>query len=551
MPGTPLSKDEATGNWFVFSEAAQPGQEYNFVIKNGDQLTVKNDPRALQLSASSERSIIVDTSTFDWQDDNFQLGPVEEQVIYELHIGTFNRPDPSTPGTFASAIEKLDYLVDLGITTIEVMPCSETRESRWWGYTPDHLYATSASYGGRFAFMEFVRQCHLRGLAVILDVVYNHMNADPNLDLLQFDGWHEKGMGGIYFYNDWRAVTPWGDTRLDYGRPEVRTFVTDNVRMWLEDCHVDGLRVDATNYIRNVGGQDDATDNDLADGWKMLQDITTTAHKVTPHALIIAEDTANNAAIVQPASDGGAGFTAQWDLSLPYWLRKNLSAKDDGERSLAEIEQAIIRTYNDNAFSRVIFSESHDLDANGRARLNEEISPGDSDDVFARRRSSLAAALVLTSPGIPMLFQGQEFIENGSFSHWNELDWSKAEQFHGMVQLYKDLIKLRKNRDGISAGLLGDVIETLHLDEATKVLAYARGNEETPRVVIVMNFSNTAHHDYKLTFPENGWWKARFNSDWQGYSADYHNTHTPDVEVTNGSGNVNIAPYSAVIFSQD
>jgi 1,4-alpha-glucan branching enzyme len=549
--GIPLVRDDSD-NWSATIQAAI-GQEYKYVITHQGQTTLKNDPRALQISTSGDNSIIV-SPQFDWEDDNFTPLALSQQVIYELHIGTFNRSDPATVGTFAAAIEKLDYLASLGITTIELMPCSESSIDRWWGYTPNFIYAIESAYGGRHAFMDFVKAAHQRNMGVILDVVYNHISPIPTPDIWQFDGWNENSKGGIYFYNDNRAETPWGATRPDYGRPEVRQYIADNVRMWVQDCHVDGLRVDSTHYIRNVQGRNNDPSSDIAEGWQVIQQITDTARSIKPSAVLIAEDTASNDYITKPTHEGGAGFDAQWETPFPYVLRDMLlNPIDDASRNLDALRSAIQKHYNNNPFQQVIYSESHDADANGRSRLNEEIAPGNSDNVFALRRSTLAAALVLTLPGIPMLFQGQEFMEDGSFTHWQQLDWAKAETFHGTLQLYKDLIALRRNRFGFSAGLLGATLDILHLDNSTKVLALHRQDKGGPGddVVVAINFTNEPRIGYQIPFPAQGTWKARFNSDWKGYSEDFTDTPTYDITVDNTVGVVNLAPYSTVIFSQD
>jgi len=212
---TPL-QNEKDGYWVAKVKHAKAGQEYKFVIRTSDGKELyKNDPRALHVTTSAGNSVIVDT-TFDWEGDNFTPAPVNQQIVYELHIGTFYRVDLSETGTFQSAAEKLDHLADLGITTIEIMPVASMSVDRsWLGYVSDYMYAVESQYGGRHAFLEFVKAAHQRGMAVILDVVYNHLDADQKLDLWQFDGWSQDGKGGIYFYNDARGHTPWGETRLD------------------------------------------------------------------------------------------------------------------------------------------------------------------------------------------------------------------------------------------------------------------------------------------------------------------------------------------------
>src|SRR5262249_46719083 len=143
---------------------------------------------------------------------------------------------------------------DLGFNAVQIMPSDEFPGTTSWGYNPSDIFAIEESYGGQDGLRRLVDAAHARGIAVFFDVVYNHFGPD-DLDLWRFDGWSQDGGGGIYFYNDWRRGTPWGDTRPDYGRGEVRQFLRDNVLHWLEACRLDGLRWDATGWIRNAYGR--------------------------------------------------------------------------------------------------------------------------------------------------------------------------------------------------------------------------------------------------------------------------------------------------------
>ena len=249
---------------------------------------------------------------------------------------------------------------------------------------------------------------------MILDVVYNHFGPS-DLDLWRFDGWSENDGGGIYFYNDWRVETPWGDTRPDYGRGEVRQFIRDNALMWLEEYHVDGLRFDMTLYIRNVRGDEDDPGDDLPDGWSLLQWINGEIAARFPGRITIAEDLRNNDGAHQPRpTTGGAGFGAQWDAQFVHPIREAVIAPDDEHRAHGRgrprDRPSLQRRRRSSASST---ASRHDEVANGKARVPQEIAPGDPTHCSAQKRSTLAAALVFTAPGIPMLFQGQEFLEGG------------------------------------------------------------------------------------------------------------------------------------------
>jgi 1,4-alpha-glucan branching enzyme len=548
---TPM-QSEHDGYWATTVGHAVPGQEYKFVIHNGKDTYYRNDPRALHFTISAGCSVI-SSSTFDWGDDSFTPAPPEQQVIYELHVGTFNRPDAATIGTFQDVIAKLDYLASLGVNMVELMPIGSMQMDRGWGYAIDYIYAVESLYGGRYGFLQFVRAAHQRGIGVILDVVYNHFGPDEKLDLWCFDGWQEDGKGGIYFYNDWRAETPWGNTRPDFGRLEVQQYILDNVRMWMQDCRVDGLRVDSTIFIRNVKGFNDAPDTDLPEGWNLLQGVTDLARMINPKAITIAEDVGANGYLTKPTHEGGAGFGSQWELGFPQALREALGSSDPQYINLTGICGELGRRYNDNPLQRIVFTDSHDSAANGSARFNEVIAQGKADGLFARQQYLLAATLLMTAPGIPMLFQGQEFMMWGSFNDWQALNWDLAEKHIGIVEAYRRLITLRKNDTGVTSGLLGKNINLYHVDEANKVIAYHRWNNGGAKddVVVVVNFGNQAHNVYGMNFPQNGSWHVRFNSTSQTYSADFGGVDVPDVQVTSGGTSIVLPPSCALIFSQD
>lgn len=203
---------EANGYWSVDEPAARIGDQYKFVIVNRDtgQELWKNDPYTRELTHSRGNSVIADPS-FQWTSFNYTTPPWNEMVIYELHVGTFlfDPNSPSRRGTFRSLITKLDYLKDLGINAIEVMASGEFPTDISWGYNPAYIFAIESSYGGPNGFRDLVNEAHKRGIAVIFDVVYNHLG--PNdLDLWQFDGWNENGNGGIYFTTTGAKPRPGG-----------------------------------------------------------------------------------------------------------------------------------------------------------------------------------------------------------------------------------------------------------------------------------------------------------------------------------------------------
>jgi 1,4-alpha-glucan branching enzyme len=390
-----------------------------------------------------------------------------------------------------------------------------------------------------------------------VDVVYNHFGPS-DLDLWQFDGWSENDKGGIYFYNDWRALTPWGETRPDYGRKEVREYIRDNALMWFQGFGVDGLRWDMTAFIRNVHGRNDDPDSDLPDGWRLMQWVNKEINKSKPGAFTIAEDLQNNAYLTRAQKDGGAGFSAQWAAPFVHAVRAALIAAEDTSRDMDAVRDAILHRYDLNAFERVIYTESHDEVANGKARVPEEVDPGKASSWAAKKKSALGAVLVFTAPGIPMIFQGQEFLEDDWFHDQDPIDWTKKERFAGMLQLYKDLISLRLNRGGITKGLTGQEVDVHHVNHDQKIIAYHRWDGPRDSAVIVANFSAHSLKDYAIGLPAAGQWIVCFNSDSRSYDQEFGDFGSSSVyaEETGkddfpAQGRINIAAYSALILSQE
>ncbi|WP_437224068.1 alpha-amylase family glycosyl hydrolase [Planctomicrobium sp. SH661] len=547
----PMEQEE-NGNWFLDIPGVEAGAEYRFFIRNGKQELSRVDPHAREVTNSAGNGVVTDPS-FDWEDDDFKMPLLNELVVYEMHIGTFGERDgEEIPATFDAAIERLGHLKRLGVNCVELMPVAEFAGDFSWGYNPAHLFAVESAYGGPQGLKRFVREAHRKGIAVILDVVYNHLGPS-DLSVWQFDGWSEQGLGGIYFYNDWKSETPWGNTRPDYGRGEVRQYLFDNAMMWLKDYRADGLRYDMTLYIRTVRGVGDEG-GVLPDGWSLTQWINETIRNEFPGKIVIAEDLQNDPSLTQPAEQGGASFHTQWDAQFVHPVRDVLTNPTDEGRSLEAVKHSLSAGYNGDPFQRVVYTESHDEVANGKARIPSEIMPDAPDHWFAQKRSTLGALLVLTAPGVPMLFQGQEFLEEGWFQDTVPLDWDKREDFHGVVRMFRDLIRLRLNWNDGSRGLTGSHVSVLYQDDQAKVMAYLRtfnGECMPGDVVVVANFCREPR-SIQLTFPVPGNWKLRFNGDSKIYSDDYGDTLATDIVLPDGApfaAEVTIGPYAGLIYT--
>jgi 1,4-alpha-glucan branching enzyme len=559
---TPLF-NEKNDCWSTEVLGAKAGDEYKYIVHAPVDWKLpplsRIDPYARKVTSSIGNGVIYDPEPFDWGDHPFRMATRNELIIYEMHIGTFNVKEKGRPGTFDSAIEKMTYLQELGINAVEVMPVAEFLGDFSWGYNPSHPFAVESSYGGPDAFKRFVKAAHEHGIAVIVDVVYNHFGP-LDLDLWQFDGWSENGKGGIYFYNDRRSQTPWGETRPDYGRGEVRQYIRDNALMWLEEYGADGLRWDMIVYIKSIDGNFGNPANDIPDGWSLMQWINEEIQRLFPYKISIAEGMHKNPWVTKDVGAGGAGFNAQWDADFVHHVRRAVIAQDDRYRDLGAVGEAIEHRYDRDAFKRIIYTESHDAVANGRARVPEDIWPGKADSWFSKKRSTLAGALVLTSPGIPMIFEGQELLEDRWFQDKVPIDWSRVENEHGILGMYRDMIALRRNRSGVTRGLCGQNIHLYHFDDAAKIIAFHRWDKQGPTdsVVVVVNMMNQNRDGYVIGFPRAGLWKMRLNSDSNEYDPYFANHPAPDVEAYEDefeglpcSGKISIGPYTAVVYSQE
>jgi 1,4-alpha-glucan branching enzyme len=396
---------------------------------------------------------------------------------------------------------------------IELLPISEFPGDRSWGYNPAGLFAVESAYGTPDDFHALVDAAHARGIGVIIDVVHNHY--DPTV-LNCWDG-DCLGRRGIYFYTGGTfADTPWGP-RPNFGDAQVRAFIQDNALFWLGENHCDGMRWDSTINIHGGNG----------DGWSLLRSVNDAVHGQFPGAIQIAEDWQGDANLSRPIESGGGGFDSQWD-GFVHDINGTILAGSDAQRSMGTVKGAIEREYNGHATERVIFTESHDEVANGRQRIPEMISPGNAGSLLARQLSTLGAGIALTAPGIPMLFMGQEMLTNGYFADNHPLDWTRATTYAGIVQLYSDLIHLRRNL----SGLTGSGVQVFHVNDGAKVIAWRRWQVGGDDVVVIANFSNTSFANYEIGLPAGGTWKVRFHSDAKIYSNDFDGTAGADVVAT-------------------
>jgi len=531
---TALVNEGASGNWSVDVPGALAGQQYRYYV-NGNSL--KRDPRSRRVTNSNGNSYIYDPAAFNWGSGSFTTPARKDAVIYQMHVGTFAGNNP--PSTFDQAIAKLDHVRDLGINVIKLMPINEFAGNFSWGYNPADIFSVESSYGGPDAFKRFVRACHERGIAVLVDVVHNHYGPS-DLSTWRFDGWFQNNLGGIYHYNDNRAYTAWGNTRPDFGRTEVRQFIRDQIFMFLEEYRVDGFRWDS---IYNMINTDQGANTQ---GRSLVTDINWEMQQTYPEKIRIAEDN---------AFDFSMNFHSQWDVGYRWDLHGQVTTAADSSRNMNTVAGLL---GNWAGIQRVVFSEAHDYIArnHSRSRIPSEIDSSNPTSIWARKRGLLAAGIVMTTPGMPMIFQGQEMHETLAFHDDTALRWNLTNTHAGIVRAYRDLIQARRNlRDGMQ-GLKGNGINVNHINNSGKVVSFIRWDQggQVDDVVVVANFSATiwSNNNYAIQFPSAGTWYSHFNSDSTNYQSDFGNVGSIAVTAAGSPaiGNINIGMYGLQIFSK-
>lgn len=532
---TPLISEGQSGLWSADVPQASAGDQYKYHI-NGS--VWKRDPRGRKVVHSADNTIIYDPNAFDWMGDTRLSVNASDLVIYEMHIGAFyDPPGGGSPGMFTDAIAKLDHLAGLGVNAVELLPIMEFAGDYSWGYDLAEPFAVeNLAYGGADGLKNFVRAAHERGIHVFLDIVHNHYGPS-DLDLWGFD---DGSAPGIYFYSgDGICCTPWG-SRPDYSSEGVRSYIIDSFRMWMDECHIDGFRWDAVGAMRHY----DPGYASIPEADSLIQYInSTTIHSERPGVFSIAED-----------DSYGMGFDGEWDHGFAANLINQVTQANDADRNMNALGSAM----GGSSLFNVLFAETHDLvgDLNGAGnqRLPKRIDSSNPASYWARKRSMLAAAVLMTTPGIPMLFMGQEMLEAEQFSDSNPLDWTHATTFPGVVNFYRDLIHLRRNLDNVSLGLTGPNLN-MHVqrnDAPWKLLAFHRwGAGADDQVMVVMNFTANSIPSYVFSgWPADGTWYVNLNSDWMTYGSDFGNQGSSVVTVTGGSGEVAVGPYSVLILSR-
>ncbi|MFI1988732.1 alpha amylase C-terminal domain-containing protein [Actinoplanes sp. NPDC020271] len=570
-PDDELVLDPATGDWTGFFPGVEAGAKYRYYVIGAGGEGFKRDPRARELELYGYPecdALVVDDGVYPWHDQDWTPPAAADLIVYQFHVGVFSATDaqghdrrPHRTAKLLDAVQRVPYLAGLGVTAVQPLPVNEFQGEWSLGYNGTDLFSPEMDYcvdphalppyldtvndllaakgAGPLKFEQlagqanqlkaFVDVCHRYGIGVIFDVVYNHAGGglDPeSLDYIDLPE-HPGDENNPYF-----SPEGWAGGRVfAFHRAAVREYLTANALMFLRDYHADGLRFDEVSVI------------DAKGGWAFCQEMTGVLHGARPDATLIAEYWAAIPRLAVERPPGGMGFDLAYSDGLRDVVRAVVADRGEGVGRLADGLRSPGWAYN--------CLENHDLvldmDDHRAPRIARLADGSNPRSWYARSRSRVANGLLLTAPGVPMIFMGQEFLEDKLWSDspgrtdrliWWEgavgVDRSGAggavgadKHMSDFLHFYRDLVAVRRSLPG----LRGSGLNVYSVDEANRVVAFHRwvpgvGGD----VVVVLTFSESALPGYRLGFPRPGHWSEVLNS-------DYYDNY-PNVDVIGNAGAV-------------
>ncbi len=589
---TPLYLDRGRVYWWGEVSNTQAGQAYKFVIEQypnqwgGPYTNYISDPAAKKneyspaMNTAGNKSYIIDQSSYTWQNGWTRPG-YDWYIIYQMHIRSWWTNGAGSyygQGTFETATHKFSYLQDLGFTAIEPLPINEFAGDLSWGYNYVMFYAPESSYVGTTLntvdpFKNFVDEAHGHGMAVILDLVFNHMGASDDV-IASYDGADNWDWPDTYWYN---GKTDWGP-RFNYGNPVVRKFLIDSAKYMMKHYRVDGFRFDATAYINSWSFMQELTSNLKGyasgnyDGWN------------SPNLYLIAENLPNDAYITRKTTSGGAGFDSQWNVNMSHEL-KDLFRDGDSAFDIPTISSTIAGSYLDNGLENqnpngtpaINYLVSHDEAGNGKQRPSSDLairwwSANTEYDSQHQQITGLATSIL--SRGVPMIFMGEEFIQgfygnntkyfivddaNSWYVNWENLSnsapWNRWGGYY-THKAVKDLIQIRKDSWPVRGSSIR--FDAGWQDNANKIIRFARGSGNgSGDIFVVINYKKYSWTDlststYGVDFPSTGTWNLIFASPSGTYGQIWADAFYPSwmttVVYTGGSYGLRIPEYGVLIY---
>ncbi|MCP9473522.1 MAG: malto-oligosyltrehalose trehalohydrolase [Nitrospira sp.] len=580
-PNTVPMQPEENGYFQATVAGVAAGTRYRYIL---DGTMERPDPASrFQPDGVHGPSAVVNPDAFQWTDRTWRGLPMEDMIIYELHVGTF------TPeGTFDAIIPRLPYLKEtVGVTAIELMPVAQFPGRRNWGYDGTYPFAVQTSYGGPEGLKRLVDACHAMEMAVMLDVVYNHLGPEGNY-LANF---------GPYFTD--RYKTPWG-AAINYDGPgsdPVRHYFISNALYWVTEYHIDGLRLDAVHGIYDFSPRHILKD--------MAAAVHAQAERLDRHVLVVAESDSNDTRLIDPPTVGGFGLDGQWNDDFHHALHVVLTGERTGYyqdfHGLKDLANAVREGFvyqggyspyrqrrhgSSSLHCRpsqfIVFAQNHDQIGNRAA--GDRLST-----VLPIEALFVARALVLLIPNIPLLFMGEEygetapfhyFIEHGDsvlieavrqgrrreFAHFgwkpekiadpqavetferSKLDWERhTERQKDLLRWTKALIKLRRTVPSLGAGDNEDLRHEVQEFEADRVLLLHRRSKDRGETLLICGF-NRAPVKLTLTAPAGRWYK-RLDAGSNDFGGREEDPLPLELTIDGRGFSLTIPPYAAAVFA--
>lgn len=489
------------GEHFVgFVAGANAGAQYKYYFNNS---TWASDPRSAALvPTGGYNSVIVDPDAYTWQVNDFSSAPMQELVIYQLHVGSFagrNDPKGSTPNPsrYIDVAARADHLAQLGVNAVMLNPANEFPGDFSGGYNTVSPFAIESKLGTPDQFRQMVDALHAKGIAVLLDIVYNHASSADNI-LWNF--------GGSQQYFDSPAIdTPWG-AQCDYDKAAVRQYYIDAAETMLTDYRLDGFRMDAVMYMTDSGNTPQ-----WSNGQKIIRAMHDNVSNRHADKHTIAELYIDNRWATDPTSSG-LGFTAQYQNEFKEAVRSAIFAAASGSPNMTRVANVLDgQGFGVSGSSVLNYFELHDdcWPLNGTKRAVATIDTSlPYDDQYARGRTKIGQAFNLLSRGVPAIVQGTEWLEDEGWES-SRLDWSHKTRYPGIFKYYSDLIALRTTEPALFAN---SPLNILHINEFLDVLAWERSIDGGGSFVAVVNLSNSDRNDYRIGLPDDGRWVVAMNS---------------------------------------
>ena len=525
---SPMSPAGNTGVWEIFVPNLGEGELYKFRITGADNVVRdKADPVGFGSQHPPEKaSVVRDIDNYNWKDADWikKRGKTADRhqpvSIYEVHLGSWRRKydDDGRPLSYLElAHDLVGYVKYMGFTHIELLPVTEFPFDGSWGYQPVGLYAPTIRFGPPNEFRAFIDAAHDAGLGVLLDWVPGHFPNDAH-GLEQFDGTalYEHADPREGFHQDWNTLIP------NYGRREVKNYYISNALYWLEEYHLDGLRVDAVasmlyrDYSREDGewvpNKDGGREN--YEAIEFLQEMNTAAYGADNSVMTVAEESTSFPGVSQPVHAGGLGFGYKWNMgwmndTLQYMKRDPIYRQHDHHLMTFPINWAFTENF--------ILPISHDEVVHGKGSMIEKM-PGTEWEKFANLRAYYA--FMWTQPGKKLLFMGCEFAQPEEWNHDNDLNWSAAEKpaHKGVQTLIRDLNQIYRATPALhELDCEANGFEWVCNDPAQSVTAYLRKDKNDGNALIICNFTPVERSNFLIGVPDPGTWTEVLNTDAQIY----------------------------------